>query len=49
MCQKINWLLSNPVEADKIRTAGRIRALKDHTWEKRFENMFRITRLLKED
>lgn len=46
---KIKWLLSNPDEADKIRTAGRIRALKNHTWEKRFGNMFRITRLLKED
>lgn len=44
---KIKWLLSNPAEADKIRTAGRIRALKDHTWEKRFEKIFRLAGIIK--
>ena len=43
---KIKWLLSNPAEADKIRTTGRIRALKDHTWEKRFEKVFRLAGIM---
>jgi len=38
--EKIRWLLGNPEEADKIREAGRMRALRDHTWEKRFEEVF---------
>ena len=45
--KKIQWLLSNFDEADKIRKAGRERALKDHTWEKRFENVFRLTGVMK--
>ncbi|MFA5276314.1 MAG: glycosyltransferase [Candidatus Omnitrophota bacterium] len=39
---KIKWLLNNPDEAEKIREAGRERALKDHTWEKRFSDVFRL-------
>jgi hypothetical protein len=39
---KIRWLLVHPDETDAIRKAGRIRALKDHSWEKRFEDVFRI-------
>ncbi len=38
---KIRWLLSNPGEADAIRKAGRRRALSEHTWEMRFETVFR--------
>ncbi len=44
--EKIKWLLENPDEADKIRKAGRMRALKDHTWEKRFSDVFKIAGLL---
>jgi len=44
---KIRWLLNNPAVADKIRKAGRERALRDHTWEKRFEEIFRLSGLLK--
>ena len=40
--ERIKWLLANPDEADKIRKAGRKRALKNHTWEKRFEDVFRL-------
>ena len=40
--QKIRWLLAHPDEADAIRKAGRIRALRDHSWEKRFEDAFSL-------
>lgn len=46
---KIKWLLNNPDEAEKIRKAGRIRALKDHTWEERFLDVFKITGLRGKD
>jgi len=44
--KKIRWLLDNPKEAEKIRKAGRKRALKEHSWERRFENIFSIIGLL---
>lgn len=40
--RKINYLLTHPKEADKIRKAGRQRALKEHTWEKRFGDTFKM-------
>jgi len=40
--EKIKWLLKYPDEAAKIREAGTIRALKDHTWEKRFGDVFEM-------
>ena len=46
--EKIKWLFANPEEAAKIREAGRKRALKDHTWEKRFEEVFSIAGLLRD-
>lgn len=46
--QKIKWLLANPGEAAKIRRAGRKRALKDHSWEKRFSDIFKLVGLLKD-
>jgi hypothetical protein len=45
--QKIRWLLAHPDEADNIRNAGRTRAMKDHSWEKRFEQVFGIAGILK--
>lgn len=44
--KKIRALLDNPGEAEKIRHAGQRRALKDHTWEQRFEQVFRIIGIL---
>jgi len=44
--KKIKYLLGHPEEAEKIRRAGRERALKDHTWERRFEQIFRMAGLL---
>jgi spore maturation protein CgeB len=39
---KIRWLLSNPDKAEVIRQAGRARALREHTWEMRFDRVFRV-------
>ena len=47
--KKIKWLLAHSAEADKIREAGRMRALRDHNWEKRFSDVFEITNLLGDD
>jgi len=43
---KIRRLLANPEEAEAIRTAGRARALREHTWEMRFETIFRLIGVL---
>ncbi len=44
--KKILWLLDNPEEAEKIRKSGRSRALRDHTWEKRFHRAFVVSGIL---
>lgn len=41
----IRELLSDPARCDRIRAAGRARALADHTWEKRFGQAFRMVGL----
>ena len=46
LVEKIRWLLSNPGEAEAIRRAGRRRALSEHTWEMRFETVFRLIGVL---
>jgi hypothetical protein len=46
LVEKIRWLLSHPDEARTIRTAGYARALREHTWEKRFERVFRLMGVL---
>jgi hypothetical protein len=38
---KVRWLVASPGEAESIRAAGRARALREHTWEMRFETVFR--------
>ncbi len=43
---KIRWLLSDPDQAEMIRRAGRTRALREHTWEMRFDRVFRILGVL---
>jgi len=47
--KKINWLLAHPDEADDIRKAGRMRALRDHTWEKRFGDAFKMAGIISND
>ena len=42
LIEKIRWLLSDPEQAEAIRRAGRARALREHTWEMRFDRVFRI-------
>ena len=42
LLEKIRWLLSDPDQAEIIRRAGRERALRDHTWETRFDRVFRM-------
>ncbi len=43
---KIRHLLKHSEEAAAIRKAGRERALRDHTWEQRFERLFHLVGLL---
>jgi hypothetical protein len=40
--EKIRYYLANADKADVIRKAGRRRALKDHSWEVRFNHIFRL-------
>ena len=41
LLDKVQYYLSHPIEGEKIREAGRNRALKEHTYTKRFENLFK--------
>lgn len=45
---KIRHLLAHPEEADRIRKAGYERAQAEHTWEMRFETVFRLLGVLEE-
>jgi hypothetical protein len=42
LLEKIRWLLSDPEQAEIIRRAGRVRALREHSWEMRFDRVFRM-------
>jgi spore maturation protein CgeB len=44
--RKIKWLLNHPNEIAKIQKAGRKRAMQDHSWEKRFDQLFNIAGIL---
>lgn len=41
LVSKIRWALDHPVEADRVREAGYRRVLRDHTYERRFTEIFR--------
>ncbi len=45
---KIRHLLAHPEEAERIRRAGFERARSEHTWEMRFETVFRLMGVLEE-
>jgi spore maturation protein CgeB len=47
LVDKTKFYLSHPVQAEVLREAGYRRALRDHTWERRFEELFRKTGLSK--
>lgn len=40
LAEKCKYYLSHPEERETIRHAGRLRALADHTWQKRFSDAF---------
>lgn len=42
LIEKIRYFLAHPEHAERIRTAGRERALRDHTWEKRFKDLLQL-------
>lgn len=47
LADKIKYYLKNDSEREAIRKAGLERCLRDHTWHKRFETVFRETGLIK--
>lgn len=42
----IRWILDHPEEAENVRKVGRKKALGEHTWEKRFEYLFRLAGIM---
>lgn len=40
LLEKTNYFLAHPTQAEKIRRAGYARALRDHTYHKRFTDLF---------
>ena len=44
---KITYYLSHPDEAEAVRKKGYERALRDHSWEMRFDKIFHILGLLR--
>ncbi|HBB86418.1 MAG TPA: hypothetical protein DC047_02250 [Blastocatellia bacterium] len=47
LVDKTKYYLSHPAEAERIREAGYRRALRDHTWEQRFKQLFSLIGLSK--
>jgi spore maturation protein CgeB len=45
LVDKTKFLLKNPAAAEKLRQAGYERAIRDHTWVRRFQQLFRETGL----
>jgi hypothetical protein len=41
---KIRWFLSHEAEREQVAQAGRARALVDHSWGKRFKDLFEVLR-----
>ncbi len=40
LLDKVRYYLAHPDQAEKVRRAGRARALKDHTYQRRFQQLF---------
>ncbi|HPK52857.1 MAG TPA: glycosyltransferase [Smithellaceae bacterium] len=47
LAAKINYYLTHPAEAEAIRKKGYERSRREHTWEMRFEKIFRLFGILK--
>lgn len=47
LVSKIDYYLDHPIEAQSIRSKGYERSLREHTWESRFNKIFRLMGLLK--
>jgi spore maturation protein CgeB len=45
LTEKTQYYLSHPAQAEKLRAAGFARARRDHTWQRRFEQLFREMKL----
>lgn len=45
LIDKTSYYLSHPTKAERLRRAGYERAIRDHTWRRRFEELFRKTGL----
>lgn len=45
LLEKVRYYLAHPAEAEKVRHAGRARALAEHTYHKRFEQLFAVLKL----
>lgn len=43
LAEKVQYYLKNPDAAERLRGASRQRALRDHTWKNRFEELFAKT------
>lgn len=46
LASKIKYYLAHPVQAETIREKGYQRSLREHTWEMRFEKIFRLIGIL---
>ena len=40
LAEKTRYYLSHPAAAEALREAGYRRAIRDHTWRRRFEELF---------
>jgi spore maturation protein CgeB len=45
LIDRTQFYLNHPQEAETLREAGYQRAVRDHTWERRFEQLFVATEL----
>ena len=45
MLDKVRYYACHATEANRIRVAGRARALKDHTYHRRFQQLFHALKL----
>ena len=43
LLEKVRHYLAHPEEADRVRQAGYDRAQRDHTWRRRFDDLFEAT------